>query len=121
MIVRCQVIGLCLWVMPSLFALDLVKDDRPAGEFIISSEAHKAIRFSVTDVAYWINEMTGCSVPALTESSTAKNTKVFIGKEFAGQWRNGFNGLCFEAHDYSSFSLSPRLPIRYHRTVVEQQ
>ena len=92
--VRCHMIGLCLWLMsPSLFALDLVKDGRPAGEFVISSQAHKAIRFSVTDVAYWINEMTGCSVPVLTESSVAKNTKVFVGKEFAGQWRNDLTAL----------------------------
>jgi hypothetical protein len=67
-VAKCQMIGLCLWLMsPSLFALDLVKDGRPTGEFVISSQAHKAVRFSVTDVAYWINEMTGCSVPVLTE------------------------------------------------------
>ena len=94
LIVRFQVIGLYLGIMtPSLFALDLVKDGKPAGEFIISSEAHKAIRFSVADVAYWIKEMTGCSVPVLTESSLVRNTKIYIGKEFAKAWHKDLTAL----------------------------
>ena len=92
--VKCRVIGLCVLAMAhSLFALDLVKDGKAVGEFIVSAEAHKAIRFSVTDVVRWINEMTDCNVPILTEPSPGKNTKVYVGKEFAGRWSGDLAAL----------------------------
>jgi len=76
-----------------LMAVDLVKDGKAAGEFIIPEEPHRALLWSVTDIRHWIHEMSGVNIPILHQPSEKKNIKIFIGEIFAGEWKKDLNSL----------------------------
>src|SRR5690606_23231871 len=93
---RSKVLGLemCLLLVASTAsALDIVKDGKATGEFIVTKDAHRAILFSVTDTRHWIHEITGVNVPILNEPSAGNNTKIFVGKGYAGEWAKDLEAL----------------------------
>lgn len=65
----------------------LVKDGQALGEFVVAENISQAETFGVTDIRRWIKEITGAEVPILRTQSTKKNTKVFIGKNFAFEFK----------------------------------
>ena len=77
----------------SSYALDFVKNGQPACEFILPENSSKDESFSVKDSQHWIKEMTGVEVPIRNEISKAKNTKIFVGKSFAGKYTDDLKKL----------------------------
>ncbi len=65
----------------------LVKDGKAAGEFIVADDISQAETFGVTDIRRWIKEITGAEVPILKTQSSKKNTKIFVGKTFASEFK----------------------------------
>lgn len=78
----CVVCLACLMAV-SAYAKDLVRDGAAVGEFVLASDASRPEVFAVTDVRHWIQEMTGATVPVLSTPSDKRNTKVFVGQNFA--------------------------------------
>ena len=66
----------------------LVKDGKPAGEFVVAVEGPQAEKFVTGDVRDWIEKITGARVPVVGEPSSASNVKIFVGTGFA----SGFPG-----------------------------
>jgi len=67
--------------------LYLVKGGQAVGEFVVAEDVSQAETFGVTDIRRWIKEITGAEVPILRAPSTEKNTKVFVGKSFASDFK----------------------------------
>jgi hypothetical protein len=65
----------------------LVKDGQAVGEFVVAEDISQAETFGVTDIRRWIKKITGAEVPILRTQSTKRNTKVFVGKTFAAEFK----------------------------------
>lgn len=73
-----------VWLAASVsHGQDLVKQGRPAGEFVLPADAHPVEIFALNDVRHWITQMTGVKVPASSTPSDQPNTKVFVGATYA--------------------------------------
>lgn len=58
----------------------------PASEIIISKDASAIERFAAEELQYNIRLVTSALLPILSEPSTKENTKIYIGKQFAGKY-----------------------------------
>lgn len=74
-------------------ALNLVADGKPAGEFVIPSDAPYTEVYAVRDIRHWIKEMTGAKIPIVSEPSRADNTKVMVGKASAAAFQKDLDAL----------------------------
>jgi hypothetical protein len=74
-------------------AAHLVKDGKPAGEFILSKTPAAAESFATNDVRDWIEKITGAKVPIVTEPGKESNVKIFVGTEHASDFKDDLQKL----------------------------
>lgn len=77
---------LCLG-MTLILSAPLVKDGKPAGEFVLSDSPARAEVFATDDVRHWIEKITGAKVPILNGPSGKANEKIFVGTAHAGNFK----------------------------------
>lgn len=84
----------CMFLsMLSVSALNLVKDGKPVGEIIVPEDASKAEKFAADDLRRWVKEITGAEMPVFKTPTAAANTKLFIGKKLASEWKKDLDEL----------------------------
>ncbi len=67
-------------------AVSLVKDGWPIGEFVLPDPAAGAEEFATSDVQYWIEQITGATVPILKAPSRQANTKILVAAALANDF-----------------------------------
>ncbi len=73
----------CCSAAVQVWAADLVRGGKPAGEFVLAGDATQVEVFAVTDARKWIAEMTGATMPIVSTPTEDVGTKVFVGRNFA--------------------------------------
>lgn len=74
-------------LVPMASALDLVKEGRPVGEIVLPDTAHSVEAFAAKDFQHWVHEITGATVPIVPAATSDANTKLFVGKPAAPEWK----------------------------------
>ncbi len=74
-------------------AADLVKDGKPAAEFVLPAEPSDAEAYAAMDVRSLIEKMSGARLKILDAPSKDKNTKIHVGTELAGQFKEDLSKL----------------------------
>lgn len=67
--------------------LFFVENGKAVGEFVVDEDISQVETFGVTDIRHWIQEITGAKVPILRSPSAKENTKVFVGKKYASEFK----------------------------------
>lgn len=89
-----MIVILCLaYQVGQNYAADLVIDGEPVAEIILPQQPSPAEIFVATDFQYWVQEMTGGTLPIRKTPSGEPQTVIFVGKSLATQWQADLDAL----------------------------
>ncbi len=83
---------ICFYVLPAA-ALELIVNAEPRGEIVVSPDATDTEIFVAGDFRRIIREMTSVELPLVKAASVKNNTKIFIGKKFASEFKKDLASL----------------------------
>lgn len=73
--------------------IPLVESGKPAGEIVLPPNASAVEKFAASELRHWIREITGAELPVTDQATAAENTKILLGKSFAGEFRDALGQL----------------------------
>jgi hypothetical protein len=81
----------CIWTVSA--GVPLVRSGKAAGEIVIPAEASAVEKFAAAELRHWIKEITGADLPVTARMTEQENTKILLGKSFAGEFKDALAQL----------------------------
>lgn len=73
--------------------LTLVDKGNAVGEIVLPPSPSSAELFVANDFQHWVREITGATVPVVSEATSGKKTRIHLGSALASQWQDDLNRL----------------------------